>query len=510
MDDSETILFERVHLCKKLKRALYILFIVFAGANLFAQYEVNYDTTLEEAYALIIDLDFEKAENLIAGYKKNKPNNLAYLHLENYIDFFKLFIYEDLDYFNKVKANKEYRIDLLEQLPTDNPFRDFIIAEINLQWALTRSKFDELFKAGREVYAAYKLLEKNTEKFPDFIYNYKSLSIIHSMVETIEVPGVFKNIFGMSGTVTQGLTEIQQVNDYADNHPFIFELEAEAIYIFMALYQENNQELAFNYLEETALNYSQSPLATFVKVKLLQRAGKNDEAIDLLLETLSYTSVKEFPYLYFLMGVSNLRKLNEEAVSYFNEYLDYFEGIHYIKEAHQKLGWSALIFENDEATYHYQMQNCLTEGSAMIDDDKQALQEANKLKVPNRILLRARLLYDGGYYQKAYQELIKNSKLFYKDEVFKMEYFYRLARITQALKNYPEAIQYYHQTMASDEGQRSYMTCNAALHLGIIYESQNDLKKAKKYFNQCLQLNPTEYRLSLHQKAKTGLNRISN
>jgi len=446
-----------------LNRTRYILFLLLCTFSLSGQYHLEYTSVLEEAYHSIIHLEFEEAKLKIEKSKRNDPNNLAYIHLENYIDFFKLFIYEDKAYFNQVKENKNIRIDLLDKLDDNDPFKNFVIAEINLQWALTRSKFNELFKAGREVYSAYRLLEKNTEQFPDFIYNYKSLSIIHSLVETIEVPGVFKNIFGMSGSINQGLEEIVEVNDYADQFPFIFELEAEAIYIFMSLYQDNNKELAFAYLEETELKSSKSPLAAFVQVKLLQRAGKNDEAINLLLETLSYTSVKEFPYLYFLMGVSNLRKLNEESISYFNEYLDYFKGIHYIKEAHQKLAWASLIFEDDIPSYKYQMQQCIVQGNALIDDDKQALQEAKNEKIPNPILLRARLLYDGGYYQKAYQELIKNAHLFYNDEAFQMEYFYRLARITQALKNYPEAIQYYHQTIGADLKRTSYMSCNAAL-----------------------------------------------
>lgn len=471
---------------------------------------MSYTPTLEEAYQSIIQLKFAEAEEHIAASRQEDSNNLAYIHIENYIDFFKLFIYEDLEYFGQVKSNKEKRIELLEQLSSDDPYKDFVIAEINLQWALTRSKFNELFKAGREVYGAYRLLEKNTKKYPDFIYNYKSLSIIHSLVETIEVPGVFKNIFGMSGSITQGLKEIQAVNKHADQESFIFELEAEAIYIFMSLYQDNNQDLSFAYLEETELKKSKSPLAAFVQVKLFQRAGKNDEAIELLLETLSYTSVKDFPYLYFLMGVSHLRKLNEESISYFNEYLDYFDGIHYIKEAHQKLAWASLIFEEDIPAYKYHMQRCIEEGSVMIDDDKQALREAKKHEIPNPILLRARLLFDGGYYQKAYQELIKNAHVFYADKSYQMEYFYRLGRITQALKNYPESIQYFHQTMNADAEETSYMSCNAALNLGIIYESQNDMDKARDYFNKCLALNPSEYQQSLHQKARTGLNRISN
>lgn len=498
---------KRAHICIALNKLIYIL-LLFISQNALAQYAIDYTPILKEAYNDIIHLDFELAVDKIERSKLDDPSNLAYVHLENYVDFFKLFIYEDLEYFNLVKSKKEQRINTLEQLSDDDPFKNFVIAEINLQWALTRSKFNELFKAGREIYSAYKLLEDNTERYPDFIYNYKSLSIIHSLVETISVPGFFKNIFGMSGSIEEGLAEIAKVNEYADKTPFIFELEAEAIYVFMALYQDNNQDLAFSYLDQTSLKKSKSPLASFVQVKLLQRTGKNDEAIELLLETLSYTSAKEFPYLYFLIGVSHLRKLDVESISYFNEFLENFDGLHYIKETHQKLAWASLIFENDVDQYTRQMNLCQTKGNALIDDDKQALKEANANKVPNSILLKARVLFDGGYYQKAYQTLITNAELLYKDDRLKLEYYYRLARITQALKNYPESIQYYYQTIAADEEQVSYMSCNAALNLGIIYESQKDYDTAKKHFNQCLEMTPDEYQQSLHQKAKTGLNRI--
>ena len=475
-----------------------------------AQYKIDYSPILQEAYHSIIHLEFDEAQSKIQKSKQDNPLNLAYLHLENYIDFFRLFIYEDQNYFNAVKSKKEERLNLLDKLEDDDPFKKFVIAEINLQWALTRSKFDELFKAGREIYAAFKLLEDNKSKHPDFIYNYKSLSIIHSLVETISVPGFFKNIFGMSGSVQQGLKEIEEVNKYADTHPFIFELEAEAIYMFMALYQANDEALAFHYLEESKLKKSSSPLAAFVRVKLFQRTGKNDEAIALLLETLTHTSAKEFPYLYFLMGVSHLRKLDVESISYFNEFLENFDGMHYIKEAHQKLAWASLIFDNNIVEYKKQMELCQTRGNALIDDDKQALKESNKDKIPNPILLQARILFDGGYYQKAYQKMITNSNILFSNEQLQLEYYYRLARITQEIKNYPESIQYYYLAIASDPNQSSYMSCNAALNLGIIYESQKDFTKARKHFTQCLEMTPDEYQQSLHQKAKTGLNRIQN
>ena len=88
-------------------------------------------------------------------------------------------------------------------------------------------------------------------------------------------------------------------------------------------------------------------------------------------------------------------------------------------------------------------------------------------------------------------------------------YYYRLARVTDALKNYIDALEYYDLTIIkSDPGK--YYGCSAALHSGLIYEQQNKYAKARFYFEKCLALDPAGYSSSLHQKAKSGLDRVRN
>ena len=53
-----------------------------------------------------------------------------------------------------------------------------------------------------------------------------------------------------------------------------------------------------------------------------------------------------------------------------------------------------------------------------------------------------------------------------------------------------------------------YFACNAALQMGLIYEEQKQYAKAREYLTVCLSLSPSEYKNSLHQKAKTVLDRI--
>ncbi len=488
---------------------IIILFSLIPGSS-FSQYHVEYNNQASEIYTDLIELKFAEAENKLNAFKTTSPNNLAYLHLENYYDFFKIFIYEELDFFEAAKERKDARIDLLKELEDSDPYKRFVLAEVHLQWALARSKFDELFKSGREIYKAYSLLENNVKEFPEFMPSYKSLSLIHSLIGTVQVPGLFKSIFGLDESLEQGLKEIEAVVSHGQKTQFMFQAEAEAINVFLQLYQLNNQEEAQEALNASSLKKMKSPLAAFVQVKLYERLGENDLALELLLTTLEQTSVNKFPYLYFMTGMCHLRKLDPEAESYFTEFIENFNGTHYLKEAYQKLAWQKIVADNDPLAYRQYMDKCRTSGSALIDDDKQALKEAETEVVPDATLLKARLLYDGGYYHKAYQLLITNTESYYQSTDHNLEFYYRLGRVSQALKNYPEAIKYFYKTFSIDPAFESFMSCNASLQLGLIYESQKDFGKARTHYDRSLTMNPSKYKSSLHQKAKSGLQRIKN
>jgi len=154
------------------------------------------------------------------------------------------------------------------------------------------------------------------------------------------------------------------------------------------------------------------------------------------------------------------------------------------------------------------MEQVENHGHDLVDADKQALKESQSKKIPNTTLLKARLLFDGGYYNKAYNLLIQNAHQYISESETKHEFDYRMGRITHALKNYPEALIYYNNTINYKGVSQSYYACNAALQAALIYESQNNKESALEYYNKCLSLEPSEYKNSLHQKAKSGKQRI--
>lgn len=498
---------------------LYIKKCIFIVCSLFSfltfepllaqEFYVDYSPLAKDIYNDIIDLKLEIAKGKIIDFKQQEPYNLARLHLENYLDFFTIFISEDEVEFKKRIKNKSLRISLIEDnLPDSNPYKKFIVAEINLQWSLTRSKFNQLFRAGREVYKAYNLLKDNEELFPDFIYNKKSLSILHALIETITIANVFKSILGLQGSIELAKNEINKVVEFGQHNNFIFAQEADAIKVMILFYQANEKDKAWSFIQNSSLKTDQSLLAVFLVSKLAQRIGANEKAIEILSNKPNASSYSKFYYLDYQMGLSLLRKLDPNCEKYFLNFVEEFNGKHFVKEAYQKLAWASLVFDDDVVQYNIYMEKVKTEGDDLVDDDKQAVQESKRKKIPNTVLLKSRLLFDGGYYKRAIELLNKYNKELQSDKSLIAEYNYRRGRILQKMERIDQAEKNFQFLIKNHSADKEFYACNAALQLGIIAENSDDFENAKMYFTKCLTIKPKSYKRGLHQKAKSGLKRI--
>ena len=76
----------------------------------------------------------------------------------------------------------------------------------------------------------------------------------------------------------------------------------------------------------------------------------------------------------------------------------------------------------------------ISEGTTFLESDKQALKEAKKGITPHPSLLKSRLLFDGGYYEKAEEILILLNPEKFKNTINVIEYWYRLGRVSQSLE----------------------------------------------------------------------------
>jgi len=214
-----------------------------------------------------------------------------------------------------------------------------------------------------------------------------------------------------------------------------------------------------------------------------------------------------FYFLDYMSGLARVRKLDPEAGRWFRLYLENYQGKNYLKECYQKLGWVALL-QGDTAGYRHFMELCLSEGEAIVDPDKAAEAEAGWGFIPDITLLKARLLFDGGYYDQALQQLAGHRVEDFSSKHDQVEFTYRAGRIYHYLGDYEKALGYYFATIKNGAGEPWYFAANAALQSGLIYEAQGDYEKARYFYNKCLSMDEVEYKTSLDAQAKAGLNRI--
>ncbi len=488
------------------KSFIFLLFFIqslFCNANTDFYY-VDYNAKVSEIYQDIICLKLIKAKKDLTDLKIKQEHNLAILHLENYIDFLDLFISEDSKIFDKLKKNKAKRIHLIKKhLPQDNAYRNFLLADINLQWALVRSKQGEFLKAGQELYLAYQYLLAIQNNFPSFVYHKKTLSCIHAIVESFNLPIILKQIFNLNSSIDLAESEIESFILNQENN--IFTTEANIIYSYILNYQKLEHKKALDHIQTIEISPSKSPLITFHVAQLAQQSGENELALQVLKQSPKNVDYANFPYLDFMVGLCKLRKCDQSAEEEFKSFIQNFNGNHYIKEAYQKLAWSAIIFDQDESKYKHYISKVNESGSSMLDGDKAAQKEYEQEEIPNRDLLIARVLFDGGYYNRALNQLNKYEKttIANNDQIL-----YRKARIYQKMKNYNLAIELYTKLLDNNSSDGNYIYCNASLQLGILNENLGQHSLANKFYQICLEYNPEIYKRSLHQKARSGIDRI--
>lgn len=469
------------------------------------------DSNCIQAYNYVYDLQFDKARGVLQQYKQTHPNNLIPLHIENTIDFLTLFISEDDEQYASLSENEKLRLQRIQDAEHENePYFRYVQADILLQWAFVRMKFGDYLSAANEIYQAYDLLEQNMAEYPLFDLNKKGMGILHALVGTI--PDNYRwlvQVVGMDGTIDQGVSELDDFFDYAQKEAQGY-LITEA-YFYQSFLSTNllNDEKRWVSLAEKgkALVFGKSPLVVFARVSLLKKLGRNDEVINLLQNRVVEPGQYPFYYLSFLLGEAYLYKLDMRAISCFGDYVHGFKGRHYIKAAWLRMAWAHLI-AGDEKNYVQALNNIAKYGRSDVGDDQYASKQFDANAKPALPLLKARLLFDGGYYVLSLKALEAFHPSLQRNKAAYVEVHYRKARNYHELKQYKEALGYYRIVYAEGKTQDDYYAANAALMMGMIYEKLGKNKLAVASYNQCLDMPNCSYKNGIDQKAKAGLERV--
>lgn len=494
----------------KLSKITILIPLCILNITSIAKTEFNSNTNT--AFEHIYKLKLNKVENLIESEIKNNHTNAFAYYLKSLNDIIKVFINEDEKSYKSLQSNINKNIKLIDKYSKQTAYCKFLKAQLLFYYGITEFKFEDYFSAGMDIREAYILLKENNKKYPEFLPNNTILGVVQSFGGTI--PGTYKwivSLFGINTSVTQGMLCLKKISDAkldSDNEWYKFKLEAKIFEGGLYNFVLHDEKKAWEILNKCTEDWKTNLFSSYLRSSFLIKINNCDKAIEILENRPSGNEFIDLKFCNYLLGVCKLNRLDNDANIYLNEFITNFKGRNYLKSAIQKLSWYYLI-KGDYDKYKFYNSKISTIGYQFTDEDKQAQKKVNSKYIPNITLLRARLLCDGGFFERAYNELEHKSSKNFSQIHDKVEFNYRMGKIFQKTDNANSSIKYYKIAMSEGKNLPHYFAMAASIEIASIFEHQGNLKDAEIYYRKALTFTKNkEYEASLEQKAKAGIARI--
>lgn len=468
----------------------FVALFLASTATLFSQYEINPEHT--NIYRQITALENKAAKTNIS---KLTLNNGFDILLRNFNLAVQIAAEENHELYKQSKNELSSNIKLLEALPNNSPYHNLIKAEMTLQWAFVRLYMGDRLEGVLNLREAYKTLEEINQTYPNFKDYKKSLGLLYILIDLI--PKEYQwapEMIGLEGHIEKGLTYL----DECVKSKSFFAREALVYKTIVEAYSLRQEEKALSELNNSTLFEETNLLTQFIKANLLYKNRRNNEALNILKNLEITEKHSRFNTLTFIKAESFLFKGDYKTASiYFKQFLKNQTGKNYIKSTYLKLYFCDILL-GIPVDKNKVIKDIKNSGQALIELDKYAQNYFQDHVDENKDLLRARFLYDGGYYLETLKTL--SGKLFTTHEL--PEYHYRLAKAQHELKNYKEATTNYNKCIQlPSKTSHEYFAPNSCLYLGFLCEDIKKPELALKFYQQTLEYKNYEYEASIRAKA---------
>lgn len=470
----------------------------------------DFNSTCQRAYSNISSLRLTEGAKLVKQARAENPDNLIPEILDSYIDFYILFFNEDPADFKRLMSNFDSRISVLDKGPQNSPYYNFSKAIVYLQKACVEIKFGKQWSATWDFRRAFNLVKDNKKMYPTFIAN----NMIYGPMQVAAgiIPDGYKwmaSIFGIKGSISEGINQMERFLNSDDPLARLFHNEASFYYCYVLFYIKNEPDKVFRYISSNDLDLVNNHLLAYMACNLAINDKRSEYAKQVILNRNRSAAYLKISAWDFEMGYIQMHQMAlTDAIRSFQNFLSSFKGKFYVKDAYDKLSWCYYLSGNRGAA-ETARKNILSHGNLITDADKQAQKEAQSGKWPNTLLLKARILSDGGYNKEALTLLSGKSAADFDAPEEKLEFAYRVARIYDDLGRDADAIKMYQYAMKIGETRPEYFAARAALQVGMIYEREGRNDMAVYYFKQVIRMKDHEYKDSLDQKAKSGIARCT-
>ncbi len=491
-----------------MKKLIVLGCLVLSFGTLNAQLQYNWNDRTQSIYESITHLRIPEARKWIAADKKYNPNNLVYPLLESYAEFYQLFLNENTAEYNQLYPHFKERIALFESGPKQSPYYLYSLGLAHLHKSLIAIRFDKNWEAALDFRKAYLLFKENKSKYPKFSPNDVYLGIMTTVIGTI--PKGYQwmaSVLGMTGRISDGNAMVLKYITSNDEYSQRARNEALFVYPYLIMNFEGNTKKTFDFLEKNNYDFKTNQMHAYMATNMYLNHQQSAKALNIVTQMNDDEAYLSLPFWQLELGYANLNELKlDKAQKAFTDFIASFKGNFYIKDAYERLSWIAYM-QGDMKKANAYRANVLKQGNQITDADKQAFENAKNGSWPNSLLLKARLLSDGGYQAQAVNILAGKTSNDFTSESDKTEFAYRLGRIYDLMGQDELAIKFYKSAIEKGANLSDYFSARAALQIGLIYETKGNPQKAIEYFNTCIEMKNHAFKNSLDQKAKSGIQR---
>lgn len=471
----------------------------------------DFDVTpgLQRAYDDVLKLKVQEGRRLLAG-ELSRENGVA-IYVDDLADMVTLLVSDNRTLFGQWEDREDQRLDQLKKLDGNSPWQRFAQAEVRLHWAFVKLKFGQEMSACWDVIRAYKLLEENRKKFPGFLPTYKSLGLLHVMIGA--VPDNFTwvtRILGLRGNIRQGLQEIRTVVQ----KDAVFQTEAQLIDLLIRAYVLKFTPNDTAQLKKLVHENPDNLLLHFFATSVLMKDAQSEEALRFLTNRPVGAAYLSFPMLENLKADILLQKGSyPAAAASYRSFLNQYKGVNFLKDSYYKQ-FLCYWLDDDDAKAVPLLRQVMEVGTSVVESDKAAQKFAELyfkkgVSPRQKILMKARLATDGGFYDTALQTLRPYAEASFALVNEKAEFNYRKGRIYQRQGDADDAVPYLERAIVlSESGQLSH-GATSALQLGYIYQQKGNKARARQYFQKALTYKKHEYKNSIDNKARAALNELA-
>ncbi|MDR6194332.1 tetratricopeptide repeat protein [Siphonobacter sp. SORGH_AS_0500] len=487
-----------------MKRLLFFT-LFFASFHGYSS-DFEWNTKTQQAYLDIFKLKLTKGQQELSS--ELGTNGVA-LYLDDYADMLYLLLTEDRRSYEALVKKGEQRLERLEDMDQESPWNRCLRAEIKMHWAFVKIKFGKEVPGAWDVIKAYKLLDENAKKFPQFTYNKKALGMLHVLIgSTPESYRWVTKLLGLRGNIQQGLQEIHSV---AVKEP-LFKPEAQLIEYLMQAYVLRLSKSEVTDFQKFLNQNDDNLLIQFFGNSILMKEGYGEAALAIANNHPASREYLSIPFFTYHKGEILLQKGDyDQAILAYQQFLKQHNSGNFIKDAYYKQYLCYELDSNSKQAQAY-FSKIKSVGETNNEADKTAQKASDKPYVTftanQRAVMKARFASDGGYYEQALGMLKNLTEASFTDLYDQTEFNYRKARIYHRMNDFVAALPLYLRAVELGEKQNWHFAPSSCLQIGYIYQLRNEKAKAKSYFEKAMSFKKHESKNSVDGKAKAALNEM--